>query len=469
MILFKTEFKHLIFLTIVIIIGINSYSKMPRHFNESIPLKKKSMSGKNQISSATRVYLKNGKVLTDMSSDLFYPKGEEFAFLSVGISFVPLSFFQTEIKRGIVVEGRKIRPFETDSVIVNLLVGIPHDSAWIFKIIDGEISAYSPFPIRNCDKFSHLQKGNSKIERYSDKILENYLGIDLNDIPYKYVINQKRVKNKPEDYIKIPDIFKAISDYNSESKSTDSSWTSGLSPIEKEILQSVRVFYKNGDIVTDFCLQYFDLTRLQYEIYTDGRELFPKDADSIQINFITGIPHDTMWIFKIIDGKISAYSPFPFRETNVFCHIQKENLDIKPYSPELLETYLGKNKKARSVLYEIKSRNNKVCKPRKAIMEYNLKTTTNKEKVNSLYTLLKKERDAEIKVNVCEQILKINESEYYPYMIIGDYYLNKGKTEEAYKYYIGFTRYCLEYNRLEKTRTHLVREKIKKMGKLFIY
>jgi len=77
----------------------------------------------------------------------------------------------------IVLDGRKIKPFETDSIILDYHTGVPYnDTLWLFKIIDGTISTFSLIPPeKGAEQFIFIQKEGSEICRYSLDMLKHYL------------------------------------------------------------------------------------------------------------------------------------------------------------------------------------------------------------------------------------------------------------------------------------------------------
>ncbi len=73
--------------------------------------------------------------------------------------------------------GRSIKPFETDSIQIDFLVGIPFNdnTCWIFKVIDGDVCAYSIKPDRETDRITHIQKSGGPVVSYKRDVLREYI------------------------------------------------------------------------------------------------------------------------------------------------------------------------------------------------------------------------------------------------------------------------------------------------------
>ena len=201
----------------------------------------------------------------------------------------------------------------------------------------------------------------------------------------------------------------------------------------------------------------------------EGRKICPFETDSIVINSLTGIPYDSLWLFKIIDGTISAFNTSPSRKSKGFTHIQKEGSEICRYSRELLEEYLKDNEYALSLFtsYRYKDGRSEVLvayRPRRAILEYNVQAVSKSNKVEELLPLLKKEMNIEKTISYCKEIVSIDSSIYEPYLHLGDYAVKMNKTDEAYSHYTNYLRYCDSVAKLR-----IVREKIKKLQKIPLY
>jgi hypothetical protein len=107
-----------------------------------------------------KVHIKNGQALTGVYHTYYSSlSGKEKKII--------------QINRG----GRKVTPSETDSVIVDFLVGLPSkdNSGWLFRIIDGTICAYSTEPDRKTKKLSYIQKSQGTLEPFSRSLLAEYL------------------------------------------------------------------------------------------------------------------------------------------------------------------------------------------------------------------------------------------------------------------------------------------------------
>lgn len=202
-------------------------------------------------------------------------------------------------------------------------------------------------------------------------------------------------------------------------------------------------------------------------INLEGRKICPFETDSIVINSLTGFPYDSLWLFKIIDGTISAFNTRPSRKSREYTHIQKEGSEICMYSRELLEEYLKDNEYALSLFTSYRDHRSRVLidyHPRRAILEYNFQTVTKSKKVDELLILLKKEKNIEQKIPYCKEAISIDSSLAEPYLILGDYAVEKNNRDEAYSHYTNYLRYS---DSLAKTKK--VREKIKKLQKTPLY
>ena len=204
-------------------------------------------------------------------------------------------------------------------------------------------------------------------------------------------------------------------------------------------------------------------------INLEGRKICPFETDSIVINSLTGIPHDSLWLFKIIDGKISAYNTRPSKRSKEFTHIQKEESEIYRYTREQLEKFLKDNEYAFSLFTSNRYKDGRSTvlveyRPRRAILEYNFQTVTKSNKVDELLSLLKEEKNIEKKISYCKEIVLIDSSIGEPYLHLGDYAVKMNKTDEAYSHYTSYLRYCVSEVKLRN-----VREKIKKLQKTPLY
>jgi tetratricopeptide (TPR) repeat protein len=107
------------------------------------------------------VFLKGGETLTGK-----------------GIISYPKIFGNTDeckCRAMICLNGRKILPVETDSVIANFLTGYPIDTLWSFRVVDGRISIFAKGPNnRPCDYIA-IQKGNAEIQQLTERVLRNEL------------------------------------------------------------------------------------------------------------------------------------------------------------------------------------------------------------------------------------------------------------------------------------------------------
>jgi hypothetical protein len=201
----------------------------------------------------------------------------------------------------------------------------------------------------------------------------------------------------------------------------------------------------------------------------EGRKIRPFETDSVVINSLTGISLDSLWLFRVIDGKISAFNTRPSWRSKEFTHIQKEGTKIRRYSRELLAEYLKDNDYALSLFSSplYKDGRSSVVKeynPRKAILEYNFQTVSKSNKADSLLVLLQKEKDTERKISYGMEILTIDSSCYEAYLILGDHAAQMSNTDEAYTYYTNYLKYC---DSAAKMRD--VRQKIRNLQRIPMY
>jgi hypothetical protein len=108
-----------------------------------------------------RVYLKDGSTLTGKGS-ISYPK-------------ILGNTDECKCRAMVCLNGRKILPVETDSVVANFLTGYPIDSLWSFRVVDGRVNIFAKGPFnRPCDYIA-IQKGNSEIQQLTERILRTEL------------------------------------------------------------------------------------------------------------------------------------------------------------------------------------------------------------------------------------------------------------------------------------------------------
>ena len=71
----------------------------------------------------------------------------------------------------------------------------------------------------------------------------------------------------------------------------------------------------------------------------------PKDTKQIMQMYdgklMVGIPADTCWLFKVDEGDISIYAPFPTGDNNYYTAIQKVDGPILPLTKENLKNMVG--------------------------------------------------------------------------------------------------------------------------------
>jgi len=237
-----------------------------------------------------------------------------------------------------------------------------------------------------------------------------------------------------------------------------------------KIYQTARAYMKNGDLLTGFIKMYYKSTEGKNSvslIELEGRKIRPFETDSVIINSLTGISNDTVWLFKIIEGRISAYNTKPFRDSEFYTHVQKEGSAISVYSPDVLKEYLKDNEYALKLFMRYRDSKSKVLidyTPKKAILEYNFQTTSKAEKAGGLLKKAKKEKNVEKKIAYCKEIIAVDSTTFDAYQLLGDFEAGRGNKEEAYLYYTLYQRYCPNVYKIGP-----IREKIQALGKEPVY
>jgi hypothetical protein len=76
------------------------------------------------------------------------------------------------------IDGQKITPADTDSVMVNSKIGYPHLEHWIFKVNSGKLNTYNIRPAVLNNKFNFLKKEGGLLEEYSKDLMRKHLSDD---------------------------------------------------------------------------------------------------------------------------------------------------------------------------------------------------------------------------------------------------------------------------------------------------
>ena len=237
-----------------------------------------------------------------------------------------------------------------------------------------------------------------------------------------------------------------------------------------KIYQTARVYLKNGNMLSGFIKMYYKNTAGKDNVSLidiEGRKLRPFETDSVIINSLAGISNDTVWLFKIIEGKISVYNTKPVRDSEFYTHVQKEGTGICAYTPDLLKEYLKDNEYALKLFMRYRDSKSKVLidyTPKRAILEYNVQSVTKRMRAEDLLSFVKKEKNIEQKIAHCKEIISLDSTIFEPYLLLGDYEAQKGNSEEAYLYYTQYQRYCPSVN-----TPGPIREKIQALGKEPVY
>ncbi len=237
--------------------------------------------------------------------------------------------------------------------------------------------------------------------------------------------------------------------------------------------QYVKVYMKDGSVLYGGYVIFESESRgrkeLTIQLNGDGRKIKPFETDSIEVDFLIGKPfnNDFCWVYKIINGEISAYSNKPLWETKRFTHIQKADSPIKPYSRKLLKSYLSDKKYPLEIYNQTWSRSETRFQhlgSKEAILEYNFQNHSNEMKVENLLKLIRKSSDINVRYKHANQILDIDSTNHIAFEIFGDYEkFNNKDNEKAYFYYTNSIRYC-------PTKYYIsLAKKIKAIGKSVLY
>jgi hypothetical protein len=156
-------------------------------------------------------FKKDKRVITGTAQLTIFPIGYGNYYSISGLIYdltLSLSLFYNQIssvnQMPVWVDGKNIMPFETDSIIINGYTGYPSGPYWRFKIIDGNVSAYSYTPIPYVKYFTHVQKKGRPVMEFD---INNVLKI-LSDVSTAYSIIKFGDSLSQEDY------YRAFTEYN---------------------------------------------------------------------------------------------------------------------------------------------------------------------------------------------------------------------------------------------------------------
>jgi hypothetical protein len=96
-----------------------------------------------------------------------------------------------------------------------------------------------------------------------------------------------------------------------------------------------------------------DPMRVQRIYPADTRAIYKVRQDGLLLP--VGMPADSCWLFKVVHGKINAYSFLPATanlHTGYFKFVQKDNGDLKKLDIEVLKTMVQDNHKAMMLTYD---------------------------------------------------------------------------------------------------------------------
>jgi hypothetical protein len=79
------------------------------------------------------------------------------------------SFIYTENKKDqfLEINSKIIKPWETDSIIIDAIIGMPMYDKWAFRVLHDKISLFSNLPEPRMHSYSHLQRLDYSIEEYN--------------------------------------------------------------------------------------------------------------------------------------------------------------------------------------------------------------------------------------------------------------------------------------------------------------
>jgi hypothetical protein len=79
------------------------------------------------------------------------------------------SFIYTENKKDqfLEIDSVTIKPWETDSIIIDAIIGIPMYDKWAFRVLHDKISLFSNLPEPRMRSYTHLRRLDYNIEEYN--------------------------------------------------------------------------------------------------------------------------------------------------------------------------------------------------------------------------------------------------------------------------------------------------------------
>jgi hypothetical protein len=227
------------------------------------------------------VYIKNGQTLTGVYHSYFSSlSGKEQKII--------------QINKG----GRKVTPCETDSVIVDFLVGLPSkdSSSWLFRIIDGTICAYSTEPERKTKKLTYIQKSQGTLELFRRSLLAEYLSD--NNMALKVF---KETFEKSETRMQQEGAIEAILEYNFQTAARKRTVDSLLKLMAKEKELSKKSDYARSIVKAD------STNYIAYEVLGDYELQVNKDEEKAYYYYNNAIRfHPRKFTFTDLIYKIDA-------------------------------------------------------------------------------------------------------------------------------------------------------------------
>jgi hypothetical protein len=215
-----------------------------------------------------------------------------------------------------------------------------------------------------------------------------------------------------------------------------------------------RLYLKSGKVIRDTLkchIQEIDGQEKQY-FEINNTKIFPDETDSILVNGYTGIPFLNTWLFKLVDGQISLYTNDPF--VCKITHMQLNHGQIIQYSLDTLKVFLKGRQKALSLLHGIMvNRTQDGPNPCRAAIEFNDHIYGNKDKVDSLWGLL---RRGQSKGNldsatILNQICNLDSTDCEAYWDLGEHFYSID-TEKAIMNFALFIKHNFSAYRCNKAR-----------------
>jgi hypothetical protein len=254
-----------------------------------------------------------------------------------GTSYTVHGAIQTTGTRDYLVkpDGSKIDPEDTKSIVWTRhekhVTGIPHDGRWIFKVITGKVNAYR-YEVEAKSAIDFIQEGDGEILPYKPRTLAAM----ANDDPEIIALVKKG---------KVIDAMKKINPAVTPAQAKFDSVASlqranQLSPqFDYVIVPTSGTSYNlRASIKTTGTHDYMEKK--------DGSRLNPEDTKTIVFvkdgERVTGVPYDGRWIFKVVSGKINAYSYEHERKPEIE-FIQLADGEIVRYDPDKLSEMAGQD------------------------------------------------------------------------------------------------------------------------------